>query len=324
VRGQQALFVIVFSDSTWKVPREPPDSTKLQKAADSKGLGLRITSRQCEAAKVQCTLALTSAGEDAEKSAGDGGGGKKGALLSSRTTLQYTRDPALTALLKGLGKDVLGGGGGPEQSAPDTIVVIELKNVVADSMEGPTHLYVGSLRLTLPTNALARITLRPNDSDGKYDLPFATSISRNVENASSSLFGASLAVGLTLNAPDTTFEVSADTIAPTVEPKSVSDKLEPNIYILAHAGLARPQLPIRRQSLSLIVGTNIGVSGLFQDLLAGLSVDRLVEDAGVVIGLDYIQRQTAKPRDMVGGKLKTIETTGYRKWKVFLGLNFVL
>jgi hypothetical protein len=322
VRGQQSLAVIIFAEGDFKP--EAPDSAKIQKADSLRGVRLQKIGRRCEAAKVQCTVALNSSGDDAKESGAGGGAGSAGAtsgnLLFSRTTLQYTRDPALTAFLKSLTNGLVGPATEPA-AVPDSSPPIRLDDVVMHPTEkDSTHLYFSYHRLLLPLNALARFTLRPN-LEAQYAFPATTSISRTVENASASRFGASLGLGLTLNTPDSTFAVT-DTGRSVVA--SRSSAVRPRLWVMAHFDIVRPRLPIRPQDLSAFVGTNLSTSDLFRDLLVGLAVDRLFGDVGVVGGLNFIQRQTARPVVGVGGRFVSLQTRDYRRGKAFLGLNFVL
>jgi hypothetical protein len=73
---------------------------------------------------------------------------------------------------------------------------------------------------------------------------------------------------------------------------------------MAHVALIRPQLPIRPQDLTLMVGTNLSTSDLFRDLLLGVGVGRLIGDVGIVGGINFIQRQSADSIEgLEGGSL---------------------
>jgi hypothetical protein len=341
VRGGQAIFAVVFSDTRLKLTKDPAAAQKASReVAESTGTGIALIAKQCAKEQVQCSLQLPAPaggkdGEGSDTSAGN-------ALELSRTTLQYTREAALTAFIKSVTKGIVGDAA-PVVTVPDSVLNVALLDVVrpesanaldttkarpdtssSDSTKAAsdTVLYVGIRRLALPNNALVRFTLRAHQAGKSYDLPRATSISRTVENASRNRFGASLGLGVTGNAPDTTFAVNRDSTIVII--KSSSAQWKPNAWVLAHVYLQRPELPIRPRSFSLVVGTNVGISDLFRDLLAGVSIDRLFGDVGVMGGLNFIERQTAEANDTSNAKLAGLRTRGYRKGKWFVGLNFAL
>jgi hypothetical protein len=253
------------------------------------------------------------------------------AMEFSRATLQYTREPALTAFIKSITGGIFGEGDRPV-AVPDTTVTFTLLNVVLpDTGRGTdtARLYVGFRRLTIPNNALVRFTLRANQPERSYDIPGATSVTRTIENASGSRFGASLGLGLTGDAPDTTFNISHDSSTAIV--KSKSSPWKPNAWVLAHFYVKRPRLPITPMSVSVVGGTNVGIAGLFRDLVLGLSLDRLFGDVGVMGGVNFIERETSEVSDSLVSvsetgdsttKYLTLRARSYRQGKLFAGLNF--
>jgi hypothetical protein len=342
VRGRQALFAVVLSDTPLKLKKDPAAAQRASRAeAESTATGIALIAKQCAKEQLQCALQLPA----------PVAGGKEGngsdtsasyALELSRTTLQYTREAALTAFIKSITKGIVGDAA-PVVAVPDSILDVALLDVVmhdsATALDtarsrldtsssggvkatGDTMFYVGIRRLALPNNALVRFTLRAHQVGKNYDLPGATSISRTVENASRNRFGASLGLGVTGNAPDTTFAVNRDSTNVII--KSSSAQWKPNAWVLAHIYLQRPELPIRPTSFSLVLGTNVGISDLFRDLLAGVSIDRLFGDVGLMGGLNFIERQTAEANDTSNGKLAGLRTRAYRKGRWFVGLNFAL
>jgi hypothetical protein len=329
VRGHQSLALLVFSESTFE--REAPDSiarkaalVEEQKADSVRQVRLATMARQCQAAGISCTVTLTYAADETKPGgAGDGGGAATkipGELALSRTTLQYTRDPGLIALLKGLTAGVVGPAA-DAAAVPDSLVDVKLDDVIIDrAPDDSTRFYFGYRRIHLPINALTRFTLRPN-RDRKIDFPRTTTISRTIENASQQPFRASLGTGLTVNAPDSTFAI-ADTGRSLVV--STSSKVKPRVWVMAHVALIRPQLPIRPQDLTLLVGTNLSTSDLFRDLLLGVGVGSLIGDVGIVGGINFIQRQSADSIEGAGGRIVGLRTRDYRRARAFVGLDFAL
>ena len=325
VRGGQTLFTIVFSDTTLQFKSRPGQlaggDTPAKSPAESAAEDIARIAKRCATENVQCSLQVpvpAAGGKD-----GDGSAGSGDALQLSRVTLRYTREAALTALFKGISKNILGDVG-QVAVVPDTVQGFAMLDVVRHDST-PVKLYVGFKRLGLPNNALVRYTLRANEAGKSYDLPNATAVSRTIENASGSRFGASLGLGVTGDAPDSTFAFNHDST--DVLSKSSSSPWKPNAWVLAHFYITRPQLPIAPTSVSVVAGTNVGVSDLFRDLLVGLSVDRLFGDVGVMGGLNFIERQTTEGIDRTEGtgstaaKFHGLRTRSYRKGKAFAGIN---
>jgi hypothetical protein len=314
VRGKQYIHALVFADTSLE---DPPTDKSLADAAKERARHLEPTALHCRELGLRCTVALTSSGEDAPAGTSPGG-----ALIARRTTLIYTREPALAAFVQGITKGVLGGAGTSPTAVPDSSIAFNLENIVDDSIP---RLYAGQVRFVLPENAVARFSLRANDG---YYLPHSQGVFRSVANGSGRRFGASLAMGVTWNAPDTTFSLTADSNK-LAKPDSAltitsrSSPVRPNLWVLAHLALWPALLPQRRVSLSATVGTNVGVSDLFRDLLVGLSLDRLVsKDIGVVGGVNFIERTTARPSDPAKGVFTKSTTRSYRKGEPFAGVTF--
>ena len=329
VRGHQSLSLVVFSESTFK-PEVADTIARKATLAERRNadrlrqIRLATMARQCEAARISCTVTLTYTGDETKPGGAGGGSGAvtemAGELALFRTTLQYTRDPGLIALLKGLTAGVVGPAADPA-AVPDSTPPVKLEDVIMGrDGDDSTRLYFGYRRLHLPLNALVRFTLRPN-REGKVDFPKTTSISRTLENASRNPFRASLGTGLTVNAPDTTFVIPDTGPSPVV---STSSRLKPRVWVLAHVAIIRPQLPIRPQDLTLLVGTNLSTSDLFRDLLVGVGVGRLIGDVGIVGGINFIQRQSTEPQLGAGDTIVSLKTGEYRRAKVFVGLDFAL
>jgi hypothetical protein len=295
VRGQQSLAAVVFAEDDFKLHAPAP-------------------------VKVPTDTSKTRHNDSLPGPAGPPGAGKApGNLVLSRTTLQYTHDPALVAFLKSVTAGIVGPTAEPA-AVPDSLPDLKLDDVIMSHDKDSTRLYFGYRRLLLPVNAIVRFTLRPNRDVG-YDFPATTTISRTVENASPNRFGASLGLGLTLNAPDSTFAI-ADTGRALIVSSSAAVK--PRVWLMAHFDIIQPQLPIRPQGFSVFVGTNLSTSDLFRDLLVGVGAGRLFGDVGVVAGINFIQRQTADSVHGAGGRAVGLRTHDYRRGKCFLGLDFAL
>lgn len=320
IRGSQSISVLVFSETNLAIapapsdPKNPKPSPAEQTASQVSAIG-----KSCQAASVACAVNL-SLSDDSKKSASP-----DTAIELYRSTLQYTKDPTITGFVKALSKGIAGDGGGSASAIiPDSLLYISLTDVVLHdhSPADTISFWVGLKRISLPNNAVARLTVRPHNPGCAFAFPSATSVSYSVENASASSFGASISLGVTAFAPDTGFAIANDSSSVLI--KSKSSQLKPNLWLLAHLYLSRPQLPIHPISVSVVAGTNVGISDLFRDLLMGISVDRLFSDVGIVGGINYIERQTATSTEAIGGKIVQLGTRNYRSVRPFLGLDISL
>jgi len=319
VRGHQSLAVLVFAESNFKSDSAGArqDTTPSPGKQKTDSLRLIALARDCKAAGISCSLTLTYAGDEAKPVPAPQGA----ELHVNRTTLQYTRDAGLIALLKGLTAGAVGPAPDPTAVPDSSVQPVRLEDVIKAPLPGNrTGFYFGYRRLQLPLNALVRFTLRPN-RDVKADFPNTTTISRTIENASRNRFGASLGTGLTLDAPDSTFAIVDSGRSVAV---SSSSSVKPRLWVMAHFAIIRPLLPIRPQDLSVLVGTNLSTDDLFRDLLLGLAARRLIGDVGVVGGLNFIQRRSATPALGTNGTIVGLPSRDYRRAKWFVGIDFAL
>ena len=199
------------------------------------------------------------------------------ALRISRTAVDYQADPFVVMVLKGFGAKLFGATPVPRATAvADTGVQLTLDSV-GTGLSWPHPLYSALVRFPLAEETWNRVHIAGARG---WELHGGTTIVTNFGNASASRFGVSIAGGLTYNAR---MQALKDTVlVPTGE------HLRASLYLLSHFYLLRPSLPWSRRSLALTVGTNLARGDPLNDIVAGVTVGRLIGDMGVTVGANAL------------------------------------
>ena len=162
-------------------------------------------------------------------------------------------------------------------------------------------LFIGSTRLAIDNDVVARVTLIPKE----YDRVHFQSITAHLSNSrlSPAAFGAAL--GVTLDTEGTLLAKDGD----------------PNFngYVFGKFYLPgrQPRLQVspasRRlysRSLALVAGTNV-TNDSFQEIVVGLSFGHLIGKSGLVVAGNWVRTLEGETVD-----------SGDRKWKLLVGVDF--
>lgn len=227
----------------------------------------------------------------------------------SLTTLEFSPDPFLIALVRSLSGGLLTGpqsGSGAESGDTSVSVMFRPINVVT----ADRHLYVAMQGFDLAPNTRNRLSVWPSSTT---PFPRAVSVHQSFGNASGSRFGLSFAGGFTFNANQPSFSDTTIT--------SEGDEVRVSLYVLGHLHLLRPRLPWRRPAIGLFGGTNLIRGGVLHDLVGGLSFQRLLGDLGLVAGYNLLEyERLVAPNDMTLNR--RVGTS--RRVRFFLGVDFAL
>lgn len=224
----------------------------------------------------------------------------------SLEALDYRRDPVLSALVKAIGTFFSGAVPSSQaQVARDSALDLRFTSIARQGASEQLYVLLG--RLPVAENTTNRLSVFAGP--GKR-LPADHSAHFHFGNVSASLFGASLAGGLTLDAARPEF---SDTTRVARE-----GDVRPSLYLFGHFYLMkRPHLPWDSRSLGVAIGTNVIRGGILDDIVVALSVGRW-HGIGLLAGVNWLVWDKL---DRTGAR--TIVKTG-RRFRAFVGADFAL
>lgn len=198
-----------------------------------------------------------------------------------RTSIDYQIDPFLTRFLGALLSKLAITVGAPP-SAPDSTLMVHVPLVsIGPGRVDATELFLARYRFSILPNSWDRITVQP--IAGQV-IPGSQSIVSNFANADASALGLGVGFFATFHART----LKNDSLA--------GESFHTNMYFLAHVYLSRPELPRRGRSSGFVLGTNLLGGSLFSELLAGYSVDRIWNDVGLAVGVNFLKTEDTKRR----------------------------
>ena len=197
---------------------------------------------------------------------------------------------------------VVGVSAGQEtQETESSVDSNELRWRRLNSSDDEEPLFIGSTRLPIDNDVVARITLIPKEYDG---VAFQ-SITAHLSNSRSSAAAFGAALGVTMDTEGTLLAKDGD----------------PNFngYVFAKFFMPgrRPRLQVApdsrrlyRPSLALVAGTNV-TNDSFQEIVAGISFGHLIGKSGLLVAGNWVRTLDSDTAD-----------SGDRKWKLLVGIDF--
>lgn len=193
----------------------------------------------------------------------------------ARSTLDYKADPALIRLIVAAGSLLKINPGGNTNDTPAPGATIEPLRLVNVGRTVP--FYAAWARVPLSENVQYQLALAPEPGQS-----FGTDqvVITNIGNVSRSRFGAALGGGLTFQGD---VRGSADDTAAREHGERI------NLYVFGQWFLRPPELPWKKNSRALVIGTNVLEGNLFDDIVLGHSWGRHVGAVGFVLGINLIE-----------------------------------
>lgn len=194
----------------------------------------------------------------------------------TRSMLDYKADPALIQLVVAAGSLLKINPGQSTNDNPPPSAASETLHLVNVGRTRP--FYAAWARIPLSENTQYQLALAPEQ--GHW---FGTDqvVITNIGNVSRSRFGAALGGGLTLRADVRRSAGGADVA------REHSERI--NLYVFGHWFLRPPELPWRKNSRALVIGTNVLDGSLFDDIILGHSWGRHLGAVGYVLGINLLE-----------------------------------
>lgn len=284
-RRPQLVDWVVFIDSAGRVTQGVTKNQRVQHELRQEKYVWGIVFSDMALAGVDSTKGGGSAGTDSASAQ------SSQMLEFRRRSINYQRDPLLSALVKSLASKFFTSVDVAESPVvADSSISKELTQLSADTTVA--RMYTTQVRFGVSENTEAEFSVRPATAGMRFPGRVASAYN-NVGNASASLFELGVAIGTSIG--PRTEVVKDDTLV-----TGTRAGIQPNVFLTGYVNLIRrPSLPWRPRSLGLVTGMNVARGDVFDDVLLGIAGGRLIYDAGLVVAADA-QRVTEIERSTAG------------------------